>query len=82
MSAYKPAYNLYKKKGYKGYALVANKPNTCYTISMVKYLGKKGKIIFEVNRIKNLFLSKIKFFLLFKKDSTPKWLYSIIYKKK
>ena len=81
MSAYKPAYLLYKKKGYKEYAILANKPKTCYTISMVKYLGNKGRVLFRVKRTWKFFYSKIKFFLLFKKDSSPKWLYHILYKK-
>lgn len=81
MSAYKPAYNLYKNRGWKGYAIVANQPKTCYTVSMVKYLGEKGKTAFGIKRAWKFFLSKIKFFLLFKKDSTPKCLYRVIYKK-
>ena len=81
MSAYPPAYNLYKRKGWKGYAVVANEPKTCYTVSMVKYLDEKGKTSFAIQRAWKFFLSKIKFFLFFKKDSTPKWLYRVIYKK-
>ena len=80
--AYLPAYNLYKKKGWKGYALVANQPKTCYTISMVKYLGKKGRFQFECRRRFQYVVSSVKFFLLFKKDSTPKKLYNLIYKKR
>ena len=81
MATYKPAYNLYKKKGWKPYALVANTPPASYTISMVKYLVEKGKTCFELKRKVRFFFVKIRFFLLFKKDSTPKWLYRVIYKK-
>ena len=81
MSAYMPAYKLYKKKGWKAYAVVANEPKTYYTISMVKYLAEKGKIRFEIKRSFGYLFSKIKFFLLFKTDSTPTWLYKLIYKK-
>ena len=67
MSSYKPAYSLYIKKGWKGYAIVANQPGTCYTVSMVKYLGEKGKKTFELKRMLKFFLSKIKegFYTLF-----------------
>lgn len=82
VSAYLPAYKLYKKKGWKGYALVANQPKTCYTISMVKYLGDEGKFKFECKRCLQYLISKIKFFMLFKKDSSPKWLYRVLYKMK
>ena len=82
MSAYLPAYNLYKKKGWKGYALVANEPKTCYTISMVKYLKEKGRGSFERRRALKFFLSRIKFFLFFKTDSTPKWLYKVFFSKR
>lgn len=82
LSAYRPAYNLYKKKGWKAYALVANEPKTCYTISMVKYLAAKGKGQFERKRVLRFFFSKIKFFLFFKKDSTPKWLYKVFFSKR
>ena len=82
VSAYLPAYNLYKKKGWKPYALVANQPKTCYIISMVKYLGEKGRFQFECRRRFQYVVSSVKFFLLFKKDSSPKWLYRVIYKKK
>lgn len=82
VSAYLPAYRLYRAMGWKRYAILANQPKTCYTISMVKYLGDKGRFRFECRRCFQYLLSKIKFFMLFKKDSTPKWLYRTLYKVK
>ena len=78
---YKPAYDLYKKKGWKPYALVANQPKIFCTICMVKYLGNVGKFKFDCKRRLKYLVSKIKFFMLFKKDSTPTLLYNLIYKK-
>ena len=80
LSAYMPAYNLYKKKGWKRYALYANQPKTSYTIAMVKYLRDKGKVLFTIKRFFGYLCSRIKFFLLFKRDSTPKLLYKILFK--
>ena len=81
MAAYKPACKLYRKKGWKPYALVANTPPASYTISMVKYLYEKGKLRFEIKRCIRFFFNRIKFFILFRRDSTPKWLYRVVYKK-
>lgn len=75
---YKPAYNLYKNYGFKKYKIYANVPNTYYFVGMIKYLEAKEN---SFARSINYIISKIKFSLLFKKDSTPNLLHKIIFRK-
>lgn len=74
---YVPAISLYQKSGFKKYGVYANVPNTYYFISMRKAICYKES---EISRIVGYIISKIKFFLLFKKDSTPKLLHRIIFR--
>ncbi len=82
VGAYKPAINLYKKLGFKPYRICAREPKTCCMISMIKYLPKKRNFLRHSFRRLCLIVSKIKYWLLFKKDCTPKLLYKILYKNK
>lgn len=72
-----PAKHLYESMGYKPYKIYANVPGTYYFIRYIKqllpYCG------FELKRKRSLFVSKIKFFILFREDSTPNWLHRMIY---
>ena len=78
---YKPAVNLYKRKGFKIYAYRTHTPYTYCHYGMVKRL-KNGGIFFELKRMVCRLFQKIKHFLLFKKDGTPKLLYKIFSKNK
>lgn len=73
---YKPAVNLYRNYGFKKYKIYANVPNTYYFIGMIKYLNVKEN---KLKRLVNYMISKIKFVMLFKKDSSPKVLHKLIF---
>lgn len=68
---YIPAVSLYKKAGFKNYMIYANVPKTYYFIRMIKPIG--GYRFSNFKRINKLILSKIKFKILFSKDSTPRF---------
>lgn len=77
---YKPAYRLYKKSGYKPLKIFANIPKTYYFVRMIKevepfHFGK-------IKRLLTLIKSSVIFFVLYKRDSSPKLLCRIIYGKK
>lgn len=74
---YTPAVSLYKNAGFKIYGVYANVPNTYYFLSMKKNIFSNHN---ELKRIIGYVISKLKFFVLFKKDSSPKLLHRIIYK--
>ena len=78
-SIWEPAVNLYTSLGFKKYGLVAHLPETYYLIRMVKTLVPYH--VPEWKRKAIFFYSKIKFAVLFHKDSTPNTLHRIIYKK-
>lgn len=74
---YSPAVRLYQNSGFKAYGVYANVPHTYYFISMRKYLvGQED----DIKRLLDYLISKIKFTILFRKDSTPKLLHRIIFK--
>lgn len=73
---YKPAVIIYKKFGFKKCGVYANVPNTCYFFEMRKVINGKDN---NFERVLNYYISKIKFFILFKKDSTPKILHKILF---
>ena len=79
-SMYKPAVNLYRKKGFRIYAYKTHTPYTYCHYNMVLWLKKKGKLRFELKRRVKRAISKIKHFILFKKDGTPKLAYRLLTK--
>lgn len=76
---YMPALSLYKRLGFVPLLIYANVPGTYYFIRMIKPLDKF--VYPNYKRIIIRVLSWIKFQILFKKDSTPKWVHKLIYGK-
>ena len=78
-SIWEPAVNLYTSLGFLKHGIVAHVPGTYYLIRMVKILAPYSVPVWKQ---KATFLySRIKFAVLFHKDSTPNTLHRIIYKK-
>lgn len=81
VSAYLPALALYRKKGFKQCGVLPKEFGTCRMIEMQKYIGRYKKSA-EVKRCLQLLISRIKFYLRFKKDSRFNFIYSLIKRKK
>ncbi len=77
---YNPAIKLYKKVGFVEYRVIANMPKTFYLIQMIKQL-KGGKISKKQQRIEWI-ISKIKFRILYRNNSSPTMINKIVYKNK
>lgn len=69
---------LYKKCGFKPYKIWAYIEGTSYYLQMVKYLGSDS--LFGLKRGLVLFLTTVKFKMLYNDDSSPKKLHRIIFK--
>lgn len=78
-SNYEPAIRLYRKMGYKSGCVYANIPGTYYFIEMVKPI--KPYHLSEIKRMSTLFLSKLKFRVLFFDDSTPNLIHRLVYER-
>lgn len=74
---YQNAVNLYQKQGYKLSKIYANEPGTFYFMRMVKEVS--GKKHFAWKRLVCLHISKIKFYILYREDSTPRRVCRLIY---
>lgn len=78
-SIWKPALSLYLSFGFKKYEIIAHIPGTYYLFRLIKPLAPYA--IPEWKRRIAFCFSKFKFAVLFRKDSKPRALHKIIYKK-
>ena len=67
---------LYKGLGFVPVKISAHLPQTYYLIGMRKFLGKSNWLSIKFS----YFISRLKFSLLFKKDSSPKFLHKLIFR--
>ncbi len=77
-SVWKNAIILYKRSGYKLTGIGAHIPHTYYLLDFIKPLSTYKYS--NIKRIFNLIKSSLVFFVLFKKDSTPRIIHKMIYK--
>lgn len=82
ISTYLPAVSLYTKLGFKKISYFANNPGQPYGIRMVKRLLQKGIKTFNLMCVLKIIFGKIKYCLLFDKNSRPRWLCKVLYKNK
>ena len=82
IGTYSPALNLYKKLGFKKISYFANEIGQPYGIKMVKKLSGKFNIAFNLRCVFKKIFEKIKFSLLFTKNSRPKLLGKFLYEKR
>lgn len=78
-SVWENAISLYEKKGFIKIGVTAHIPGTYKLINYVKPIKNIKRTKFQY-RIK-YFFSKTKFFILFRKDSTPRVMHKILYGK-
>ena len=74
---YEAAVSLYKKKGFKKLKIYANTPGTYYFVRMIKDVDPF--VFSKTKRFFVFFASLIKFYMLFKSDSSPNVLCRLIY---
>ncbi len=74
---YNPAVRLYKKVGFKEYRIIANLPKTFYLIQMIKQI--KGEKISKKKQRVEWIISKVKFRILYKTDSSPTFIHKIYF---
>ncbi|WP_449075548.1 GNAT family N-acetyltransferase [Ruminococcus sp.] len=72
---YNPAVRLYKKVGFKEFRIIANLPKTFYLIQMIKQI--KGEKISKKRQRVEWIISKVKFRILYKTDSSPTFIHKI-----
>lgn len=82
VSEYAPAINLYKKTGFIKRKVFPIAPKLYYMITMCKYLKNKGKFCFNLKTRCKYIGSKVKYWLMFKKDGSPKLFRRIFFRKK
>lgn len=74
------AFSLYRVMRYRALSVYAFRPGYGYSVKMCKPL--KAKFSFNIKRLLTLSTSAVKFFLLFRSDATPRWIYKVIYEQK
>lgn len=74
---YNPAVRLYKKVGFKEFRIIANLPKTFYLIQMIKQI--KGEKISKIRQRVEWIISKVKFRILYKTDSSPTFVNKIYF---
>ena len=74
---YNPAVRLYKKVGFKEFRIIANLPKTFYLIQMIKQI--KGEKISKKRQRVEWIISKVKFRILYKTDSSPTFVNKIYF---
>ena len=74
---YNPAVRLYKKVGFKEFRIIANLPKTFYLIQMIKQI--KGEKISKKRQRVEWIISKVKFRILYKTDSSPTFIHKIYF---
>ncbi len=82
VSEYAPAINLYIKKGFTKSRVFPIVPKAYHMITMQKYLKNKGVAAFKFKTRCKYLGSKFRYWLMFKKDGSPKLLRKIIFGKK